>query len=75
LVFTACAPKASEVGVMLAVGPVPVPLRETVCGLVGSESTRDKVAVRVPVADGWKITLMVQLVPADSVAPQVVVSA
>jgi hypothetical protein len=75
LVFNACAPKASEVGVTLAVGPLPVPPRETVCGLVGSESTMDKVAVRVPVADGWKITLKVQLVPADSVAPQVVVSA
>ena len=75
LVFTACAPKASEVGDTLAVGPVPVPLRETVCGLVGSESTRDKAAVRVPLADGWKVTLMVQLVAAASAVPQVVVSA
>ena len=48
-------------------------MRLVVCGLVGSESTTERVAVRVPVAVGLKVTLIVQLVPTANVVPQVVV--
>jgi len=41
---------------------------------VGSESAICRVAVRVPDADGVKLTLMVQLEPAARLEAQVVVS-
>jgi hypothetical protein len=52
----------------------PPPLRPTLCGLFVALSVRRRVAVRVPVALGLKVTLMTQLAPAFSVAggvPQV----
>jgi hypothetical protein len=48
----------------------PVPVSETVCGLLGSESVRVSVPLRVPVAVGVKVTFTVQLPPAATVAPQ-----
>jgi hypothetical protein len=50
---------------------VPIPLRLAVCGLPGALSVIDKVAVRVPICVGWKVTLIVQLAPAARLDPQV----
>src|SRR5579863_2127984 len=55
-------------------GAVPVPVSDTVCGLVGSESVTCRVAERLPDALGAKVTLMVQFVPALRLDPQVLVS-
>jgi hypothetical protein len=54
---------------------VPVPLRETVCGLPGALSVTERVPLRLPVALGVKVTLTVQLAPAANELPQVLVSA
>ncbi len=54
-------------------GAIPVPLRLTLCGLPAALSVIDSVPVRVPVAVGVKVTLMVQLAPAATEAPQVFV--
>ncbi len=56
-----------------AVGATPVPVRLTLCGLPAALSVIDSVPVRVPVAVGVKVTLMVQLAPAATEAPQVFV--
>ena len=53
---------------------VPRPDSETICGLLVSESAKFSVAVRVPVAVGPKRMLAVQLAPAASVAPQVLLN-
>jgi len=45
-------------------GAVPVPLNPTLCGLPLALSVTFKLAVRIPVAVGVKLTLMVQLAPA-----------
>ena len=49
----------------------PRPETATVCGLLPSESLKLSVAVRVPVAVGPKMILAVQLAPAASVEPHV----
>jgi hypothetical protein len=54
-----------------ALGAVPRPVRATVCGLPTSESLKFSVAVRVPMAVGPNTIFTVQLVPAASVEPQV----
>jgi hypothetical protein len=54
-------PKDREVG--LSSTSVLVPLRETVCGLVGVLSAIAKVAIRAPTCVGRKATLIVQLAP------------
>ena len=51
----------------------PVPLRLTVLGLLGALLVIVTAPVRVPVAVGVKVTLIVQSAPAASVVPQVVV--
>ena len=53
---------------------VPVPARLTVCGLLGALSKMLIDAVRVPAAVGVNVTLIVQLAPAPTELPQVVVS-
>ena len=53
----------------------PVPLRETLCGLPGALSVRERVPFRLPVALGVKVTLMVQNAPEARVELQVLVSA
>ena len=52
----------------------PVPLRLTVCGLLLALSVSLSVPVRFPVAVGVKVTLIVQLAPAATEPPQVLVS-
>ena len=69
-------PNAKEVGERLATGPVvpdetPLPLNAAVCGLPLALSVTATLAVRVPVAVGLNVTLIVQLVPAARLAPQV----
>jgi hypothetical protein len=54
-----------------SVTTVPVPLRATFWGLPGALSLIDKVPERVPGCVGLKVTLMVQLVPAARLEPQV----
>src|SRR5947208_940000 len=44
-------------------GSVPVPLKTTLCGLPLALSVMFRLAVRLPVAVGVKLTLMVQLAP------------
>ncbi len=67
--------KASEVAERLAVvaGAVPVPVRVTDCGLSEALSVMLRVPVRVPEAVGVKVTLMLQLAPAATELPQVLV--
>lgn len=43
---------------------VPIPFRETVCGLPGALSATDSAPVRFPICMGLKATLIVQLAPA-----------
>lgn len=52
---------------------VPVPVKGTVCGLPPPVSLMETVALRVPLAVGVKVTLIVQLAPAPSEEPQVLV--
>ena len=71
-------PKASEVGERLTTGPVvldetPLPLNAAACGLPLALSVTATPALRVPVAVGLNVTLIVQLVPAARLAPQVCV--
>lgn len=49
---------------------VPVPLRAAVCGLLPAESDTVSVPVRLPMAVGVKVTLMVQEALLASVAAQ-----
>jgi hypothetical protein len=53
---------------------VPVPVRVTICGLPTALSVMVIAALRFPVAAGVKLTLIVQLAPAATELPQVVVS-
>ena len=50
---------------------VPIPVRLTVCGLPAALSVTLSVAVLVFDVVGVKVTLMLQLAPADSELPQV----
>jgi hypothetical protein len=45
---------------------LPVPLKETVCGELLTPSLKLSVALRVPVAAGVNVTVVVQLAPAES---------
>ena len=54
-------------------GVVPVPERLTVWGLPAALSVTMTAAVRVPCAAGLKVTLMVQLAPAATLDPQLLV--
>jgi hypothetical protein len=63
------------VGERLVPAAAPVPVRLTVCGLPAALSEMLTVAVRVPVAVGLKVTLIVQLLFAATELPQVFVSA
>src|SRR5208337_5382639 len=57
----------------LAVAPAPVPVRVIVCGLPAALSEMLTAAVRVPVAVGVNVTLIVQLPPPATELPQVLV--
>ena len=56
-----------------AAGAIPLPLRAAVCGLSLALSVTDRVPLRVPVAVGVKLTLILQLAPAARLAPQLLV--
>jgi hypothetical protein len=51
----------------------PVPLSATVCGLPAASSVILTAAVRLPVSEGLKVTLVVQLAPGASELPHVLV--
>lgn len=65
----ATVPKLKLLGESLTA--VPVPLSDTCCGLPESLSVRLSAALRMSVAVGLKVTLIVQLAPAASELPQV----
>ena len=66
-------PKLSELGVNVVPGWVPVPLKVVTC--VPAPSTTVMVPLRVPVAAGMKVAVMLQLPPlAATLAPQVLVA-
>jgi hypothetical protein len=65
---TFCDAKLRLVGLTLTM--VPVPLRETLCGLLAALSTKFNVAVRVPAAWGVNRTLTVHVELAARVVPQ-----
>ena len=73
-------PKARLVGERPSTGAVgvaavsaPFPERLTVCGLPRALSVMLTEAVRLPLAEGVKVTLIVQLAPAATELPQVLV--
>src|ERR1017187_325664 len=53
----------------------PVPLSGSICGLTGASSVMLTAAVLVPVEEGVKVTVMLQLPPAGMDVPQLLVSA
>ena len=63
-------PKEMLVGETLATVDVPVPESATVCGLPAAPSVIVRVAARLPLAEGLKVTLMAQLAPAATLDPQ-----
>jgi hypothetical protein len=75
VVPTCCPAKLSEVGLSVAFAEVAVPVRLAVCGLLLALSVTVRVAVRVPLAVGLKVTLIAQLAPAARLEPQLLVSA
>jgi len=52
---------------------VPVPERLTICGLPLTLSAILRAAVAAPLAEGLKVTLIVQLAPAATELPQLLV--
>src|ERR1035437_3940002 len=75
VVFTSCAPKASEVGETEPIATPQIPVRLIVCGLSLALSVIVTLPVRVPSAVGVKVTEMLQLPPAGTDVPQLLVSA
>ena len=66
-------PKERLVGFRVAIGPIPVPVRLTCCGLPPALSVIFRVAERLPLAVGVKVTVNVQLAPAATEVPQLLV--
>jgi hypothetical protein len=75
VVPTTCDAKETLVGVSVTAGWVPVPLSETECGLPAALSVTVTAAVRLPGAEGVKVTEIVQDAPAPSEAGHVFVCA
>ena len=67
---TICGPKTRLPGVSVTAEAVPVPLRLMGCGLPDALSVTFTAAVRLPVAAGVKVTLMVQVALAARLAGQ-----
>jgi hypothetical protein len=67
------AEKVSEEDDKLTAGPVPVPLKPTVCGLFAALSVIVRLAVSVPRAKGAKVMLIAQFASAATEPPQVLV--
>jgi hypothetical protein len=63
VLFTNCAENMSALD-RLATGPVPVPLKLTVCGLPPALSAIVRVPLRLPTVVGTKAMLITQLLPA-----------
>lgn len=63
-------PEETEIGVLEL---APVPLRATLCGEPVALSVMVRLPFRVPVAVGVKVTEIVQLAPAATLVPQVLV--
>jgi len=55
-------------------GSMPVPISVADCGLLLALSVTESVAVLVPVANGEKVTVILQLAPVARVEPHVLVS-
>ena len=55
-------------------GAMPVPISVADCGLLPALSVTESVAVLVPVANGEKVTVILQLAPVARVEPHVLVS-
>jgi hypothetical protein len=72
-VLTSVAGNASGFGLSTACGAIPVPLRAAVCGEPVALSVMESVALRLPADAGVNFTMMVQLAPTASDAPQVFV--
>jgi hypothetical protein len=70
-------PDGSEAVVIVSVAAAatPVPFSDTACGLAAALSVIEIEPVGVPAAVGVKVTEMVQLAPAATLVPQVLVSA
>ena len=66
-------PKPRLVGERLTTAAAPVPERLTVCGLPLALSVMLTEAVRLPLAEGLNVTLIVQLLPAATELPHVLV--
>lgn len=64
-----CDPNARLAGVAVA-ATMPVPDRDTLCGLVLALSVNESDPVRDPVVEGVNVTLIVQLADAASETPQ-----
>jgi len=65
--------EVEEPGDAASVKSRPVPLRATFCGLPGALSETVTLPVKVPPAAGVKVIEMIQLAPALTLAPQVLV--
>src|SRR5437764_1435404 len=70
---TSCEAKVSDEGENAATAPNPVPVKLTGAGAVLLLLVSDKEPVRLPTEIGAKTTLMVQLAPAPSDVPQLLV--
>jgi hypothetical protein len=75
LVPTNWLPNDRGLGDRVTVGATPVPVKATVCGLPLALSFTVSVPVLAPVAVGVKVTSIVQLAPAATLAPHVLVCA
>lgn len=70
---TAWLPNETLVGERPTTGAMPVPVSGMFCGLPATLSVTVMLALRVPVAVGVKVALMVQDAPAATELPQVLV--
>ncbi len=70
-------PKARLVGVivMAGAGVTPVPLKGMLCGLLGALSVTVTLPLRLPLAPGVNVTLIVHVPPGARAAVQVLVCA
>jgi len=67
-------PKLHDVGAKLICGvPVPVPVNETLCGDPDALSEIDRLALRLPIAEGVKVTDTVQFPLGFKLLPQLFV--
>ncbi len=65
----------AEVEEVVGVKSIPVPISATVCGLPGALSEMVMLPLRAPPAVGVNVTLIAQLAPAATLAPQLLVCA